>query len=333
VWIEDGEKYALIGLSVNVEGELPTGGITQNLSVLSDTVFDLPPNWREWLGSIRVERIEQCNLFFLSKLASSSPDVLDDENQILQRHVRAFYYGLFLACFLAPAYSPVMLTGARQNGEIGVRQTHDFDTPLHTVVRRYPAVVPPDLQLAAQLGENLIAMATTPSTGEYWRLFRTLDIYTKARCMIHTPDRIHQYCRCIDGIILPDVGKTKRQFKSRTELFIGPHHHDMMGLFYNIRGDVENLHEYRYLEVFDRATRLDLLEKEAIVEHIARTSLARIVGNHNLSSYFGNMTALARFWALTPVERQGIWGDAIDPLAAIADFSPDLIHDGSLGAR
>jgi hypothetical protein len=36
-------------------------------------------------------------------------------------------------------------------------------------------------------------------------------------------------------LILPAAGKTKRQFKSRAELFIGPGHHDLMGELYDVR--------------------------------------------------------------------------------------------------
>jgi hypothetical protein len=53
-----------------------------------------------------------------------------------------------------------------------------------------------------------------------------------------------EYCRCIDGLILSEPGNGSKQFKSRTELFIGPHHHDMMGRMYAIRSDVEHLHEH-----------------------------------------------------------------------------------------
>src|ERR1700741_2832903 len=35
-WIDDGEKYALIGLSAKVEEYIP---------------FNIPPHWRDWLGS------------------------------------------------------------------------------------------------------------------------------------------------------------------------------------------------------------------------------------------------------------------------------------------
>jgi hypothetical protein len=70
--------------------------------------------------------------------------------------------------------------------------------------------------------------------------------------------RLHQFCRCIDGLILSEPGQGRNQFKSRTELFVGSRHHSLMGEIYAIRSDVEHLHEHKYLEVFDRPTRLDL---------------------------------------------------------------------------
>ena len=332
VWIEDGEKYALIGLNVKIDGHLPPGKIAPNLWVLADTKFNVPPHWQEWLGSIRAQEVEGCNLFLLSKLASLTPNVLDVENQTLQDRVSNFYIGLQLASTFAPADRPVMLTGSRRDGEIDVRQQSDFDSPVPCLFRRYPPVMPEEIQLAAQFGEKLDALATTPPAGGCWRLFSTLQIYTKARTNGDILDRLHQYCRCIDGLILPDAGKTKRQFKSRTELFIGARHHDMMGELYDIRSAVEHLHENRYLESFDRATRLDLVEKEAIVDHIARTSLARIVGDDTLRPHFANTSSLAKFWKLTAVDWRRIWGDPIDPLDAIADFDPKNIRDGQLGA-
>jgi hypothetical protein len=107
----------------------------------------------------------------------------------------------------------------------------------------------------------------------------------------------------------------------------------MMGDIYDVRSAVEHLHENRYLEVFDRTIRLDLLKKEAMVEHVARAALARILVDDTLWGHFANTPALAKFWALTPSERRGIWGDPIDPLDAIADFDPKYIHDGLLGVN
>ena len=105
-----------------------------------------------------------------------------------------------------------------------------------------------------------------------------------------------------------------------------------MGQHYDIRSAVEHLHENRYLEGFDRDIRLDLLQKEAIAEHIARTALARIMGDGTLWPHFANTSALATFWGLSGAERQRVWGEPINPLDAVADFDPAYIHNGVLGA-
>lgn len=331
MWIADGEKYALVGLGVNLDGALPPERIAPNLWMLSDTTFDVPSQWREWLGSIRAEQVAGCNLFLGSKLVSSTPDILDGENQALQQRVWHFYVGLLLSAMFAPSDKPVMLTGARRDGVIDIRQQKDLELPVPQVFRPYPAVVADDIVLAARLGQKLDIMLPVTVPGGLWRFFRTLHIYVETRAVGELLDRIHQYCRCIDGLILPDIGKTTQQFKSRTELFIGPGHHVMMGELYDIRSHVEHLHENRYLETFDREVRLDLLKKEAIVEYIARMALARIVGQDALWPHFGNTSALKKFWALSADERRTIWGDPIDPMVSIADFDPRYLHDEHLG--
>lgn len=331
-WVNEGEKYALVGLSINTEGQTASDQLAPDLWVLSDAAFSVPAHWREWLGSIRTEEVEECNLLLLSKLRSSSPGVLDAESQRLQQRVWNFYVGLLLSCRFAPAHRPVLLTGARNHGEIDIRQQQNFESPIPCLFQPYPTVSVANIQLAARLGESIGSLSATTISGGRWRLFRTLHIYTEARTTPEIVDRIHQYCRCIDGLILPDIGKTKQQFKSRTEMFIGTGHHDLMGELYDIRSAVEHLHENRYLEKFDRAMRLDLAMKEAIVERIARTALAHVIGKDALWTRFANTDSLGKFWALSADERQRIWGNPIDLKVATADFDSRLISDGELGA-
>jgi hypothetical protein len=331
VWVDDGDKYALVGLELKLDGVMPPERIAPDLWVLAGTTFEVPAEWREWLGSIRADEVGGSNLFLVSKLASATPDVLDGENQALEKRVWHFYVGLLLSAMFSPSHKPVLLTGTRRDGVIGIRQQKDLELPVPQVFRPYPPVVASDISSAAQLGQRLDAMLPMTVPGGLWRFFRTLHIYVETRAIGELIDRIHQYCRCIDGLILPAIGKTKQQFKSRTELFIGPGHHDLMGTIYDIRSHVEHLHENRYLETFDREVRLDLVKKEAIAEYIARTALARIVSHDTLWSHFGNTAALEKFWALAPGERQKIWGNPIDPMATVAEFDPKYLHDGHLG--
>jgi hypothetical protein len=329
-WIGDGQKYALVALGVKVEEHIPFAQLAPNLWIAGDTNFKIPSYWREWLGTVRAEEVEDFNLFLISKIVSKTPEILDGENQILRQNVLHFYIGLLLASPFAASHRPVMLTGSRIDGELGVRSQEDWDTPVPSPVFYYPVLTKSEIEYAARLAAALEA-ASGKQGFSRWRLFRTISLYREARSISDNLDRLHQYCRCIEGLILPSPGDTRKQFKSRTELFIGPRHHNLAGDMYDVRSAAEHLHEYRYLDPFDRNVRLDLLQKEAIAEYIARTSLAHILENPALIPHFANHQALARFWALPDADRRKMWGDPVDPNDALKEFDPRYISDGDLG--
>ena len=326
----DGEKYALIGLEVKFDEDLPLTQLTPNHWAMADPCFSIPEHWRGWLGSMRTEELESCNLFLISKMASIAPDVLDGENQILSRRVSHFYTGLLLSSTFAPSHRPVLLTGSRRDGEIGIRSQSDFETPIPHAICHYPSLVKSEIEEAAGLAAALEAVVADTRRSQ-WRFFRALTLYVETRSLRDNMERLHQYCRCIEGLIMAEPGKALKQFKSRTELFIGPRHHDLMGEMYEVRSAVEHLHEHRYLEKFDREVRLGLLRKEVVAEHIARTTLVRIAGNGAILRHFANSTALEAFWALTPQERREIWGEPNNPDDALAGYDPRYISDGQLG--
>jgi hypothetical protein len=332
-WIDDGQKYAVIALSVKLDDPVPLQEMTPHHWAFADATFDMPAHWREWLGTIRTEEVEGSNLFLLSKMRSQAPEVADAETAELKRHAGHFYAGLLLASAFAPAHKPVMLAGYRQNGEINVRSQDDYEPAIPSMVRHYPAVTLAELQLAAKIASQIAAIETAPSNGGHWRLFRVFHLYLEARAIRDNMDRLHQYCRCVDGLIVSKQGEAKKQFKSRTELFIGPRHHDMMGETYDVRSDVEHLHENKHLEVFYRAARLDLVKKLEMMEYIVRSALVRILLDCNLWPHFANTPALQAFWALAEGHRRALWGATINPRDALADFDPRYINDAQLGTQ
>jgi len=331
-FIQDGEKYALVGLNGPLKPHIPSGKVGAKLWVRTDAQFKVPENWRALLGSYRTSEVENCNLFLISKEASSALDVLNEENEILRQRVWEFYVGLLLASRFATTQHPVTFTGSRRGGEIDIRRQEDLERAIPSIIPPgFPAIAYDEVQCAARLAENIEKLATARIRGGHWRLFRTLEVYVKARANASLIDRIHQYCRCIEGMILPDPGKTKQQFKSRSELFIESGHHDLMGALYDIRSAVEHLHESKYLENCDRNERLELARKEAIAEYIARNILARVIGHKALWKHFANTSALKKFWTLPKEDRRAIWGNPIDPLEPVAAFNPEDIPNRMLG--
>lgn len=314
-WILDGEKYALVGLNVELADHAPPEQVAPALWVRTDETFQVPTEWRRWLGFIRSSQLETDNLFLISKVASATPDVLDCENQTLKQRVWHFYVGLLLSARFSPSHKPVMLTGARRDGRVGVSQISDLELPASQSFAP-PALVRDDLLRAAKLGRKLEEMQPDGNGSGFWQLNRVLHLYVETRSRTQALDRIHQYCRCVEGLIRPAAGKTKAQFKSRTEIFIGPGHHDLMDDLYDIRSDVEHLHEYKHLQNPDKEKMLLLDKMEENIEFIARMTLARIICDGRLWQFFRTAEALEGFWALPKGERQDIWGDPFDPTDA-----------------
>jgi hypothetical protein len=160
--------------------------------------------------------------------------------------------------------------------------------------------------MAAKIASQIAAIETASLADGHWRLFRVLHLYLETRTIRDNMDRLHQYCRCIEGLIVSEPGQGKNRFKSRTELFIGPRHHALMGEAYDVRSDVEHLYENKHLEVFDRASRLELTKKLEMMEYIARSTLVRILLNSKLWPHFANTDALKAFWALSENERRTV---------------------------
>ena len=330
-WIEDGEKYAALGLDVKIDTDVMEGYFGPTLRMLGSGAFPISELWQGWLGSIQTDEIKNCGLFVVSKLRSDQPGVLDDETKLLQKRVWDFYVGLLLTSTFSPSHAPFILSGSRRDGEIDVRQKLDLEIPVPGLATPYPSISKRDFESAAIVSSQLERIAAANVSGGLWRLNRVLKLYVDTRAVNDILERIHQYSRCIDGTLLLQPGEGKKQFKSKSEIFVGPKHHDLMGEIYDVRSAVEHLHENKYLEIFDRGQRLELAKKELIVEYIARSTLEKIIGNPKLWGHFANTDALAAFWSLSSPDRKSIWGAPVDPLSALADFDPKYIHDGMLG--
>ncbi|WP_298242048.1 hypothetical protein [uncultured Bradyrhizobium sp.] len=327
-WISDGEKYALLGLNIKVtDPKVGHLDLEPNFQIIGGADFKVPDEWREWLGSIRVEEVEACDLFIACKLRSATPDILDGENILLANRLWAFYRGLLLSSTFATAHKPVILTGSCRDGEVGLRQQQDLDPPVPNDFRPYPDVTAEQFEAAAATAGQYERMLATRQGSNRWRFNRVLHLYCHTRTEADLLKRIHQYARCIDGFVTTGPGQGRKDFRSRTQLFIGPRHQDLMGEIYDVRSSVEHLHEDRYLDPLTRPTQVNLTKKEAIIEHIARTTLARIVLNDRLWPYFTSKTALGDFWNKPADERQAIWGQPIDPMDALAEFDERYLPD------
>jgi hypothetical protein len=125
--IEENEKFALVALPVGAASKLEVTKIAADLWAGSRPIVPLTSRWREWLGTIRVNEIERCNVFLLTKMRSSKPGDVDQENKDLENQAWRGYLGLLLTG-LSAVDPPLMISGARQQAELSIRQLINLPT-------------------------------------------------------------------------------------------------------------------------------------------------------------------------------------------------------------
>jgi hypothetical protein len=331
-WMVDGEKFALIGLQVATDKSVLNGPVAEGCEAYTSLKLDMPGHWREWLGTLRVEDIEASTLILVSRQSSKNPKVLDGENQTLSRKVGWWLTGLQLACPLSVYEDPIQAGGCLTDGELDVRTVGTLSRFQDSIIDMRAKVTVEHLVDAAGTVAVFERLMASPRP-HLWRLMRCLEIYQKARTLRDPMDRIHQFVRCIEGFLATTTGNSRARFKSRTELFIGPSHHEMMGAIFDKRSEVEHLHEDESLAEFDRVKRLEISQMEVMVSELTRHILHRAFSDPNLALRLGSKTLLEEFWGLEATERQAIWGAPYDLMSPLKGYREDWISDRDLGAE
>jgi len=331
-WIEEGKKFALIGLQVATDNSVSDGPIAEGLEAYTSLKLDMPGHWREWLGTMRVEDIEASTLILVSRQKSKTPEILDAENQALGRKVGRWLTALQLACPLHSHEDPIKASGCLVGGNLDVREVGTLNRFHDSLIDLRAEVSVEHLVDAASIVRVFERLMKNPSP-HLWRLMRCLDIFQQARTLSDPMDRIHQFVRCIEGLLATTAGNSRRLFKSRTELFVGPGHHEEMGAIFDIRSAVEHLHEDESLAEFDRAKRLEISKMEAMISELARYVLHRIFSVPELALRLGSKKRLNDFWALDEIKRKAIWGAPCNLTSALEEFREDWISNRELGAH
>jgi len=324
------QKFSFIALSAtvaeNFEGPFRLG---EGVWAASTNPVELDGEWEDWIGSIKATTlIEDCNLFLCASMSSKTPHVLDEESQNLDREVAALFEALLLTGNVNVQGRPMRIGGGRTGRSTNVRQVGDLVPPLIPAGVDYDEVTYAMLTEAEALARGHLKLAAST---EHERIRRILAIYYSALRERNVHERLHQFCRCIEGFILPDPRRTTSQFASRTELFVGPRHHRVTRRLYEMRSSVEHMHPYLFSdEVSERERRLEVMRMAATAQGFARYCVRRFLGRMDLWPHFSNADALASFWQLSFSEREMLWGDKLNLSVLLEAFDSASFSDSSL---
>jgi hypothetical protein len=306
--IRPGEKFAVIGFRTICVRQPQPLSLAPGLWASDRLPFTLDDNWRQWIGSVRERAMRDANLFLIATMPSAQITDLDHENERLKAQVHRLYQALLVSASVRVFDTVFLLTGAYRDGGPALRQLMEPPAPLSIPGTDAHEVGPTVLRTAAGL---VAAIADLEAIGGFKRIGRVYGIFQRA---LQNPDhveRFHQFCRCIEGFILPDISRTTRQFQSRTELFIGGQHHAMMRRLYEMRSQVEHLHQVSFDDWprDERERRLILLRESSFIEELARRCIAHFLQRRELWPHYVDDAALSQFWSADNVgTRRTAWG-------------------------
>lgn len=313
--IQLGEKFAIIafrGVS-REDGLSDPVFLGKSTWALFASPIDVEKYWKGWLGSLWAEDISHSNFILVSKRRSKSPEVLNSENEALKQNVNISFWALLLLGL--PEYeSAHLLSGANDSGVASLRSHSELQDFRRTHGLPELAVTSNVLQKINSVVTGLEAIYRTQKL--YDRVQRGMDTFVKGMHEDNPQDRILHFVRAIEALIKPEIAKTKRQFKHRSQTFILPGKQvpSVLEEIYQIRSHVEHMHSWE-IPLLAHPAR----EREAIAfrrtrqaEELARETYLRICTSKKHREVFQTDSEIDSFWSLQDHIRKGIWGEGLD---------------------
>jgi hypothetical protein len=281
-------KFALLTVN-NVYTDLPPAAFQ-----LSDGTWVMPgvpvPDlgiWKEWIGSIRMERLRRANLVLFVEEPSNTPEVLDGVHQRLGNDLSLLFCLLHLKTGIECAEGADLLRGSSEHGVPGIRQMHQFETFYQSNGYRRAPITKDWLEDARALRAGVTAMeANKAGFRRIIRGLNTLFSGLKAKAQ----DRLHQFVRSLEGLILPDVGSTKKQFTHRCQTFAraGNDTQSLLQEAFDMRSNTEHLHAWdKAVQNYPEEQREDVCwHRTRQIEKLASDAYSRVLRDAALREHF-----------------------------------------------
>lgn len=312
--IPSGEKFSVIAV-VSCDSEVTTDvSLPDGTTVRPGTARLLDDWWRSQLGDIRFDELQQrCNLVLIRHRRSETLALLDHENsELYEEALRLF---CLLQLFGVPRYDRAFaLNGSVEGERINVRQVGEIERFHTTAGSSRSPVTAQALSAAADVSRIWYDVIDVEQ--EFARVRRGLAVLLDGLRQRFGQERLHQCVRAIEAVILPEQGKTRRQFISRYQAFAGTDSEiaGALGEAFDMRSAVEHVHEWdRALASHPVSDREPVaMKRTRQIEFLACGIYRRILTVPILREYFRSDGSIRTYWSLSAECRRAVWGETLD---------------------
>jgi hypothetical protein len=312
-----GQKFAMLMVE-NVYAELPGNDyqLSDGTWVLSRIPVEIEAHWAKWIGTLRTEKMQTANLVLLRAVNSNNPTLAGDKEQIdLTQHLVKLFSMLQLDGVPEYAEAEIVAGAVLEDGS-NIRHVGKLPDFRHTKGYVKNAVDIPRLEVATKLREALEQIEGMLSSNRFVRFMRGLNVLRDGLLQTVGQERIHQFVRSLEALVLPEVGSTKKQFVHRCQTFAkaSAQSKTVLEEAFDMRSDTEHLQDWnRALQSHPASEREDVaLQRTRQMERLATNAYSRILGEKALWAHFQDDRAQQAFWRLAEVSRNTIWGKQVD---------------------
>lgn len=278
--------------------------------------------WEKWLGSIRLDRLKSANLVLLVEETSDTPYILGGEHLRLGERVDVLFDLLHLGVGIKTfeRQAAERLGGSSVNGVPEIKS-------VESMRRFYRTQESPSIPITPDWLEDRLALCSgyaemEADNTQFRRVIRGLNVLFKGKEEETGQDRLHQFVRSLEALILPKQGKTKKQFAHRCQTFAraGEDTRTLLLDAFSMRSAAEHLNRW---DEADAAQSYPAGERETVcwqrtlqMERLACDAYSRLLRNGAIRDHFRTDDAIAEFWRLQDSQRCQIWGPPLDLAAA-----------------
>ncbi|MXY70329.1 MAG: hypothetical protein F4Y47_17505 [Acidobacteriia bacterium] len=314
---QENSLFALIAVS-DAYTDLPEGHFQ-----LSDGTWILPHIpvadnhgiWEEWLGSIRLKHLTEANLVLLVEKPSDTPHFFGDEYLRLSHHLGRLFYLLHLGFGIDVSEDAAdRLTGFSVNGAPDIKSVEYMPRFYRTQGSSSIPIAQDWLEDSLVLRSGYGEMASDKT--QFRRIIRGLDTLFKGKKEESGQDRLHQFVRALEALVLPKQGKSKKQFVRRCQTFadVGDDAHALFSEAYDLRSATEHLNRWdKAVMSYRKGEREAIcLQRTLQMERLACDAYSRLLRKPALRDHFRTDDAIAEFWKLPNSQRCELWGTRLD---------------------
>jgi hypothetical protein len=274
--------------------------------------------WVRRIGEAHTEAFRDAGFYIIHTARSEQPGDDDRENQLLMESVKVFRLALAIATPRFRTAESIGATGGNPDGEVEVRKVFRCPPIWTSPASRREQLMETDVRHAALIVPALASLSKST------RLWKAIVCFMRGLEHQRGDDRLHEFVRSIEGVIVPAAGETKRQFRSRVGFMVTGISDDDLDEIFDIRSAVEHLNKAEDAVRADRdAWRLFRRVDQA--EAIARFCILTVLENPELLRQFSTDSGIHAFWREDERARRSRWGEQLRLVEALAHLRYDGI--------